>query len=72
MARRALPGLPDFGDDWQDVAGCAIGLGLDRGDRRLLRRLNVGIAKLNARRLRRRKRRLRAPGDHHLAWRNTL
>jgi hypothetical protein len=56
-------GLPDFGDDRQDVVHRAIGFRLDRHNRCALRSPDIGIAELDALRLRRRKRRLRTPSD---------
>ncbi len=60
-AQRCRAGLPNFRDDWQDVACRAIGFRLDGRDCCALSRLNIGIAKLDSLRLCRRERRLRPP-----------
>ena len=53
----------NFGDYRQDVSSGAVGFCLDRRDSCALRRLDIGIAELDALRLCRRERRLCAPGD---------
>ena len=62
-AKGRCPGFADLSNDRQDVARRAIGFRLDGGDGFELRDLDIGIAKLDALRLRRRERRLGAPGD---------
>jgi hypothetical protein len=62
-AKGGCAGFADFGDDRQYVARRAISFRFHRRDRYALRGFNIWIAEFDALRLRRRERRLCAPGD---------